>query len=407
MNAFRFGLAIMACAIAGVGCDTSSDPADTTEPDQTDGRMTITTDEAVLAERFDATETDVDIDTTLAKTSQPAAFKLRLLGTVNPPTVSGQKLQATSVTLDADYAIVSYAMAGSQALGAIDVIDVKSGSNARIRSSARFTDTDVNAARYSGNNVYLAEATTNVAFDPLTAIVERISCINGKLDLKGSQRRGVSSFVATSVHVSGTTLYATTGNTGYLYRFNASTLSVIDSTSLSDARWIDTDDSRIVVVQGTPGRLSVHNKSTGAVSNSYTFAGATIAESKSTVQVIGGKALVAAGDGGVKLIDLATGTGVGSLARVTVSGLDPAVTVTNAVSGAGRYVYSSNGEAGVYVARASTDLENSTGTSSITLTSLGKIKFSNLQSANHLVTNGSLLVVAAGLGGVKIVRVTF
>lgn len=407
MKAHRYRLAVVASAILWIGCDNSSDPADSAVPDQTDGRMTITNDESVLSERFDATEADVDIDTTLAKTSRPAAFRLRLLGTVNPPTVSGQKLQATSVTLDDDYAIVSYAMAGSQALGAIDVVDVRIGSNARIRSSARFTDTDVNAARYSANFVYLAEATTAPAFDPLTAVVERISCSNGKLNLTGSQRRGLASYVATSTHISGTTLYVTTGNTGYLYRFNASTLAVIDSTSLADARWVDTDNSRIVVVQGTPGRLSVHNKTSGAVSSSYTFAGATIAESKSTVQVIGGKALVAAGDGGVKLVELSSGTTVGSLARVTVSGLDPSVTVTNAVSGAGRYVYSSNGEAGVYVARASTDLENSTGTSSISLTSLGKIKFSNLQSANHIATNGNTLVVAAGLGGVKIVRVSF
>lgn len=368
--------------------------------------MTIVTDEARLSQRLTDEEVDINIDTTLAKTSARVAFRLTLRSTVTPPTVGGQKLQATSVTLDGNYAIVSYAMAGSQAIGGVDVIDISSTTKPKIKSSATFTDTDVNAAVYSSNVVYLAEATNNPSFDPLTAIVEKISCNNGKLTLTGSVRRGLSSFVATSTHVSGTTLYVTTGNSGYLYRLSTSTMTVLDSVSLSDARWVHTDNSNIVVVQGTPGQLNVRNKTSGAQTAVHSFSGASIPESKSTVQVIGGKALVAAGNGGVKLIDLATGTVVGSLARVVVAGLDSSVTVTNAVSGSGQYVYSSNGEAGIYVARASQNLSNSTGTTPITLTSLGKLQFSNLQSVNHVALDGSNLIVAAGLGGVKIVRMT-
>lgn len=388
------------------GCDRDSDQGPTSEPDQTDGRMTIVTDEARLSERMTDEEVDISVDTTLLKSSARMAFRLTLRATVTPPTVGGQKLQATSVTLDNSYAIVSYAMAGSQAIGGVDVIDISSSTRPKIKSSATFTDTDVNAAVYSSNVVYLAEATNNPAFDPLTAIVEKISCNNGKLSLSGSVRRGLSSYVATSTHVSGTTLYVTTGNTGYLYRLSTTTMTVLDSVALSDARWVHTDNSNIVVIQGTPGQLNVRNKTSGAQTAVHSFAGAGIPESKSTVQIIGGKALIAAGDGGVKLIDLATGIVVGSLPRVVVAGLDSSVTVTNAVSGSGQYIYSSNGEAGIYVARASQNLSNSTGTTPITLTSLGKLQFSNLQSVNHVALDGSNLIVAAGLGGVKIVRMT-
>jgi hypothetical protein len=106
-------------------------------------------------------------------------------------------------------------------------------------------------------------------------------------------------------------------------------------------------------------------------------------------------------------MNLASGKIVGSIPRTIVSGLDPSVTVTNAVTGAGQYIFISNGEAGVYVAQSSQTLEDMTGDQSITLTVLGQLQFSNLQSVNHVAYNGSSLVVASGLGGVKVVDVNF
>ena len=81
--------------------------------------------------------------------------------------------------------------------------------------------------------------------------------------------------------------------------------------------------------------------------------------------------------------------------------------VTNAVDASGQYVYISNGEAGVYVAQASQALENLSGDTPISLTVLGKLRFSSQQSVNHVAFNGSTLVVASGLGGVKIVTVRY
>ena len=39
------------------------------------------------------------------------------------------------------------------------------------------------------------------------------------------------------------------------------------------------------------------------------------------------------------------------------------------------------------------------------ITVLGKLRFGDLQSANHIDFKSSYLVVAAGLGGVKLVKV--
>lgn len=392
--------------LLSAGCDRETEPAQS-EPDQSDGRMTIVNDEARLAARLTIRNENVNIAPSLGKSSARQAFNLKLVAEIAPPSVGGTTLQATSVALDGNFAFISYAVAGSQAIGGVDVVQVKGGKNASIKSSVTFTDTDVNAVTTDGAFIFLAEATNNPAFDPLTAVAEKIPSNGGKLTLSGSVRRPVSSFVATSSAVNAGTLYVTTGNTGHLYRFNATTLAVTDSFALADARWVDADNTSIVVVQGTPGRLSVFNTSSGALTATYSFAGATIPESKSTVRIIGGKALIAAGDGGVRLINLATGTSVGSLPRVTVAGLDPSVTVTNAVGASGTYVFMSNGEAGIYVAQASQDLANMSGDTPLTLTTLGKLQFSSLQSVNHVAYDGSTLVIASGLGGVKVVDVTF
>jgi outer membrane protein assembly factor BamB len=407
MTAHRYGLAVVASAVLWIGCDNSSDTGDSAVPDQSDGRMTIVNDEAKLAQRLTLAAESVPIDTTIKKTSARVAFSLTLEAEIQPPTVNGTKLQATSVALDGNFAYVTYAVAGSAALGGVDIIQVKGGKNASIRSSVTFTDTDVNAVSYFNNAIYLAEATNNPSFDPLTAVAEMIPCSGNKLSLSGSLRRPVASFVATGALASNGTFYLTTGNTGFLYRLNASTLAVLDSAALSDARGVAVDASRIAVVQGTPGRLAVFDRTTGARSTTHTFEGASIAESKSTVRVLGGKAIIAAGDGGVKIMNLATGSVVGSLPQLNVPGLSAAVTVTNAVDASSEYLYISNGEGGVSVARASRNLSDDSGNAAITLTSLGRLQFGSLQSVNHVAFDGEILLIASGLGGVKVVKARY
>jgi hypothetical protein len=167
----------------------------------------------------------------------------------------------------------------------------------------------------------------------------------------------------------------------------------------------------VVVAQGTPGTLSVFAEGEfpgGSLNllNTFTFPGADIAESKSTVEIHGGKAFVAAGPSGVQIVCLDNGQVVGSVPRPDPAslGLDPAVVVTNAVSVDGDVMFISNGEAGVYVARGDEDF-GSSGCGQQNITMLGHVRFDDLQSANHVDFKTKWLVVAAGLGGVKVVRV--
>jgi hypothetical protein len=397
--------AILAFALfAGCGKDSPLDPPAGT-PDQTDGRTTVINDEARLAERMTITGTDVSIiPSGSAKAS--AAFSLKQIAQIAPPVLKGQTLQATAVVLSNKCAYVSYNMAGSDYLGAIDVVQLKSYANPSLRSEATFTDTDVSCVCANDSYVYLATATGNPDSES-PSVVEAIGISGNKLDLAKTLRRVLSSYVATSVSAYNGRVYVTTGNTGGLYTLAAGTLEIESFVSLDDARWVDTDGSSFAVVQGTPGRITLFDQAAKSGLGTFPFKGAGIAESKSTVRVIGGKALIAAGDGGVQLMSLADGSLLGSVPRLVVPGLDPGRSVTNAVDGAQRHIFISNGEAGVYVAESSTVLEDQTGNMPINLTMLGKLQFDRLQSVNHVAFDGEFLVVAAGLGGVKIVAVTY
>jgi hypothetical protein len=379
-------------------------------PDQTNGRVTIINDDARLAARMIITDLDVPIDPgQLGKVSSVKAFSLKQIAEVPSPVVNGRTLQATSVVLDNKIAYVSYNMAGPECIGAIDVIQLKSYSNPSLRSEATFTDADVSSVCFDGTCVFLATATANPSFD-YPSVIEAISIQGNKLDLTKDIRRMLSSYVATSVYVNSNNtgmVYVTTGNTGGLYTVSRDTLGARSFTSLSDARWVDADGTTLIVAQGTPGRISVFDQASGSLRGTFPFKGAGIPESKSTVRLIGGKALIAAGDGGVQLMNLADGSIIGSLPRLIVAGLDSSRSVTNAVDGAGQHIFISNGEAGVYAAQASTALENQTGDLPIILTTLGQLRFQNLQSVNHVAFDGQMLVIAAGLGGVKIVSVTY
>jgi hypothetical protein len=393
-----------------LSCAKDNNPVSEPVPDQTDGRMTIVNDEVKLNERVTERNVAVAVDSIpgLGKVSGTVAFSMTLVAEIAPPVVNGQTILATSVSLDGQFAYISYNVRGETFRGGVDIVQVK-GSKTAIRSEVLFNDTKVSSAYIDRNTsrLYLAEASGNPTFD-YPATVEKLQISGNKLSLAGSIRRVLTSYVATSIISAGGSVYATTGNTGGLYTLTQDSLKIVRTVPLADVRWVDYDaaSQTLAAVQGG-GRLFAVTPSTGAQGVSYSFAGTGIPESKSTVQVIGGKALIAAGDGGVKLVNLANGNLVGSIARTIVSGLDPSLSVTNAASATGRYIYISNGEAGVYVAQASQNLEDNSGNAAIPLTVLGKLRFSNQQSVNHVAFDGSTLVIASGLGGVKVVTVNF
>ncbi len=286
--------------------------------------------------------------------SAARAFHLTLVAEVAPPTIDGQVLQATSVAILGSRAVVSYNMRGAAYLGAIEVYDISRERDPVLRSRALFQNADINAVATDGVNVFAAEATGDVAFES-PAVAEMVTLSGSNLVLSGNLRAPLSSFAGTSMAVSGTMAYATSGDGGSLYTFNLPAFSSASTAiSLADARWVTAGGGKVVVVQGTPGRMAVFNEAGLTPVGTFSFTGADVAESKSTVELVGGKAIIAAGSGGVQILSATTGAVVGSVARPNPAslGLSPDVVVTNAASVDGDLLFISIGEAGVYVAQS-------------------------------------------------------
>lgn len=408
-------------ALLSLSCSDASGPGN-----QANTRITITNDAVALAARVTYLNDSIPIDSvgvgypsapflsagvSRSATASQGSPTMSLKAQVAPPSIGGQVLQATSVSIVGNLAVVSYNMAGNPYLGGVDVIDITNRNQPVLMSQALFQNTDVSAVTVSGSNVYLAEATGDTGF-AAPAVAELLQLSGNQLVLTGNRRTALSSFAATSI-ASGTRVYATSGDSGSLFVLDPASFAVTSSIPLHDARWVAVGGGLVAVVQGTPGKLSVYNESDMSPVGSWLFAGADIAQSKSQAVLVGGKAFIAAGDSGVQILNASTGTKLGAVPRPNPDslGLSPSVVVTNSVTIDQDLMFISNGEAGVYLAQGAQAFSTTAAGTLPAITMRGKLRFGSLQSVNHVAYsaggpgNPGVLIVAAGLGGLKILQV--
>ena len=390
---------------------------------ETDGRLTVMNDEAVLSERLSYLEVDVPIDPPsgapvggAAAAPTRSSVKLTLVAELEPPTVDGEVVQATAISPPRRFTfLISYNTRGNPFVGAVDYVINPFGLTPRLVSSVQFSDSDVSAVGLDDDWIYAAQATGASGF-ATPATIERLSLAPSGILLENNDRFDLTSFAATSVLPLENEIYVTTGDNGHVYALDASDMSMVGQYALDDARWVahDADNGRIVVVQGgvTSGQISVFQEgdfSLGSMTlpKTFPFPGADVPQSKSTVEVVGGKAFIAAGPEGVQVMCLDNGQIVGSVPRPDPAalGLDPSVVVTNAVTVDEDLMFISNGEAGVYVAAGDADFASTPCDAPQNITMLGHLRFDDLQSVNHVDYENKRLLIAAGIGGLKIVRV--
>lgn len=419
MRAFLRGAAVGILALTYASCSDAFAPGNLTND-----RITIINNPADLAGLVTYPRTPVIVDDTgvgypsapalspamrsAASPSNAAAFSLTLVAEVAPPSIQGQVLQATSVSIISQRAVVSYNMRGNPYLGAVDVFDLSNNNIPTLTSRALFQNSDISAVVALGTNVYVAEATGDTGYQS-PAVFEIMQLAGNNLTLLNNRRMALSSFAATSAVASATRAYATSGDAGALFVINPTTFTQVSSIPLHDARWVDVAGGKIAVVQGTPGKLAVYNETTLAPIGAWSFTGANVAQSKSTVALVGGKAFIGAGTGGVQVLSASTGAFLGTVARPNAAslGLPDSVVVTNAAAIDADLLFISNGEAGVYVAQGSQAFSATSSETLPTITMLGKLRFANLQSVNHVTysSQDQYLIIAAGLGGLKMVKV--
>ncbi|MFO0747791.1 MAG: PQQ-binding-like beta-propeller repeat protein [Myxococcota bacterium] len=338
-----------------------------------------------------------------------AGYDLTLVAEVAPPEVDGVQLMATSVAFQDSVAVVSYNVAGEIQKGAVDVFVFDADHHPKLTSRATFSDTDVNAAGAALGRVYLATATADESLGT-PAVVEALGLDpDGTLTMKGHFRSGLSSYAATGIGFGKGSVYVTSGNTGGVFSIDPASGDVLAQVGLDDARWVDAPgDGTVVAVRGVPGEVMVYGADDLSLRGEYPFEGAMVPESKSTVQVVGGKAFVAGGPGGTFVIDTATGRQLAEIPIPLLPGQTDAETVTNAVSVDGDLVFISNGSGGVFLVAASEDLSLPVDEKAPPVFQLiGRLGFEgeSAGSVNHITYQGGFLFVASGRGGLKIVRV--
>lgn len=383
-------------------------------------RLEIINDDATLESRYTETDQEIIIDESQGDNppskAKPHSFSLRLVSELEPPIIKGEQVQATMVHMNnlIFRAVVSYNMIGSDYLGAVDVAQATGiGGNIRIRSSIHFFDADINAVYADFRGIWTAIATSNT--DLITegnrSALQFYRFRGFDLENKKSASTPVPSFAANSITQHDGRVYATSGNTGGLSVYDIGLSQELAYIELEDARWVDANDDYVVVLRGDTdgdqnGSVVLIDPDTFDIIDEYDVKGAYTPEAKNTVEVTNHLAFVAAGKEGTQIMDLTTGN---ILATIPIPdpaslGLSPDVVTTNAVSADDDKIFISNGEAGVYVAETDQDISDYNPGEAMDVTLLGKLQFDDLESVNHVAYRWRLLVIAAGRGGVKTVR---
>jgi len=394
---------LAACVI---GCGEDNAPAD--QP--TDG-IQIVNDDGELSSRLiyrDENIPIVSLEELINNGKSPHSGELLVLTLVAElptPVVSGHAVQATSISIKSvgakSYATVSYNLKGEVYRGAVSVLDISDPNKPQLASEAKFFTADIHAARVAGSWLYMATGWQHEDFSN-PAVVYRLGLDNsGNLSLSGNKGHVLTSFAANSIDVTSNTVVVSTGDVGGgVFVFDEPTFSYQGWIPLTDTRWVasGSNSALCAAVQGTQGTLTVFDPNVQQYAQ-YPVLGVDGVAAKNTVEVAGSTAVIAAGSAGVQVHDLASGAPIASVPvpDAVALNLDPAGVVSNATSVDGDTLFVSNGIAGVWAAGAK---QPGPGYDVI-----GQLQFKDFGSANHVAFKSNYLIVAAGTGGVKIVKV--
>ncbi|WDF65759.1 hypothetical protein [Flavobacterium sp. KACC 22763] len=373
-----------------IGCDDNNDNKN---DGQSSNNITITSDQSALNQRLDLTNSGVisiENGSLAGKSAETAntSFPLVQIAEVKPPVdANGRTLQASHVTVNGNYAYVSYIMRGDAYSGAIDVIDVSDPYKPKLVTSALIPNTDITSLTFSGSNLIIGAA-KDVDKDPLLstnpAIVLNMELSSGLLTDK-LKTNYLENRVTTDVAANTSNYFAVTGDNGSLFKLSSSTKEITGKTAVADLRSIALTNDKVVTLSGTKG-VNIYNQSTLALQKSFTTS-TDISGAKRTMDIDGSKLFVSEGANGLGVYDINSGSKLQSIAIAT-AGED---NVTNAVSFNDGYAFVANGALGLNVYQSATQLNL-----------LGSVGIAG--SSNYVKSSGNYIYVASGTGGLKIIK---
>jgi hypothetical protein len=327
-------------------------------------------------------------------------YAFKLMAEVDPPVYEDNTLQATHVIIKDDYAFVTYNTRGAKWQGGIEIFDVSDLKNPVLISSAILANTDVSAVDYADGKIYVVGATGDYEEKGFVspAFLEVISLDASMAFDKVDAIIDISSYAGTDIKVAAGQIFTTSGSSGDLSIIN-SAYAITGTEEISDARSVDANSDHLYVLQGQDGRVNVFDLSDATYTETYHVGGATIPESKSEIAVSDEYIFAALNEGGLSMLNL-DGSLKQSLPKpVTPPGSTDEKHVTNSVSLNGDLVLIGNGESGIHVGGLIEEKNDS-------LWMLGAMNFGEAESANFVESKDSVIFVATGLGGLKILSIS-
>ncbi len=384
----KYGLAILLAAGLLSACQDNEEPES----------ILIRTDSETLSERISLTGTGV---VSLIDPNAPAGriqessseLPLILVSQVPGPEYQGQRLRATHVDIDGDFAYVGYNLEGDRYLGAVEIFDISDAYKPRIVSQAIFTDAEVSSLQYSSGTLYLAMAVDVDGAQGVSSPANLATvAVSGGNFSSGFRFTSIPGHVATDVARTQNSTAITSGSNGILGLIdNSGNLS--NQLELQDLRSVAFGNNRLAVLSGTNGAtiLNPDNLSTTA---SIPLAPAT-PESKRTIAIHDNRVYIAEGADGAGIYRLDNGAELAKLPiPINPADTDPGDVVTNAVSVDNSLLFMANGAAGVSISDVST-IED--------IKSFGILDLDG--SSNFVRNEENFVFVATGTGGLQILKI--
>ena len=397
-------LFVLSIAVVAIACDKGQDA-----PLQ-EGRVSINNNTQSLNSRVKIKNDVLIEDETEDDGLKKGKTEFVLVAEVDPPSdIPG--LSATAVTIEKDYAYVSYHIQGENYGGVIEVFDISNPANPSIISQAVYEDTDFNhlaigkpedGGSTSKGILYLAgDRDVNASGEANPAILERVRLDKDYRLTNNVTTTNIPSFSGNYVLIPhDDVLMISSGFTGgSLSKFDISGSEpvLVSQENIDGAKTLSDNGSTIVLLEGGPSAKIHKYKKTGEVVtkvSTMTIGNIQPLYGKSVIALdqSGQNAYVAMGDEGLKVFNVKDmENSAEHFANKTSEGSTNGVTVDN------KYVYVANGKSGLFIY----DLPKNKDSGQ--LTEVGNYNYDG--SANFVASDGKTIFVANGNGGLKILNI--
>jgi hypothetical protein len=406
----RIGLAASLLAVTGCIATPQSPsvepPAPVTAP-----FFKIQNDPAVLEARLHAARTPLGWRapagnpqaTTRSTATEPVT--LVQVGELLPPQVAGHTVQACDLDISSigRTVVVGCNVAGPVAAGAMQLVDFTHADRPRLVAEVLFPRADVHSVCKRGSYIYCGVSSDDPAWNAPVRLVEFRQVSSGVAST--GRWLELPSHAVTDLSGDGDWLLASVGaQAGGIVLVDRVQMRVTGFAPAPDVRACAFDpNGGVVSLAGGDGGLGAWSLPDLESTLSATVDGLGYESAKGTLEAQGSYWYAGAGEGGFQVFGR-DGTLRAVLPNAFASGHAASDCVTNAVSVAGRLAFIAAGALGVRVADLGPWSVTSPDPAANALTLLGEIDFTEEVSSNMVKVRGDMLVVAGGLGGVKLVR---